>query len=249
MVDYRAYGAETGPTDAAADDTAYTMGLEFDVLETCWLKAIHFWQPSGNGPSSSVRKAGLYEVVSSVVGDIVHSFADFPATAANWNTYTLDPVLQLDPGTTFRACVFHPAGRYPATSNYYSSGAGGTPLVVGPLRIVDEDLAVGNKQNSFVGSEIPQFPTEAFNSNKYWIDVTVTDEDPNPTPVGNMSIADQARFNMLAELELSEDVTRLLSNVDLMRLVIAAGGLGLITVGNDTAGNHYERYLKIVRDA
>lgn len=61
------------------------------------------------------------------------------------------------------------------------------------------------------------------------------------------SISDTARTNMLTALVQTEP--QLKSNVDLMREVVAAGGLSLITVTDASAAVHYWRYLKIVRDS
>ncbi len=248
MTDYSAYQLESGPTDVTADDSAYTMGLEFNVLTDCWLKAIHFWQASGNSPSSATRKALLYRVIDGSSGTELLPATDFPATVSGWNSFTDVGVFPLTIGT-YRACVFHPAGRYSATANYYSSGAGSEPVTNGPLRIPDSDTANGADQNSFIANATPQYPSGSFNANKYWIDVTLTDVDPSipPAPVGPMSIADEARVLMLDALTLDEP--RQETNVDLMRLVIAAGGLGLITPNDKTAAVQYWNYLKTVRDS
>lgn len=249
MTDYSAYQLENGPTNVATDDSTYTLGLEFDITAPCWLKTIHFWQGSGNSPSSATRKALLYQVIDGSSGTELIPPTDFPATVAGWNHFDVTEQIGVFPLAigTYRACVFHPAGRYSAEASYYSTGAGGTPLVNGPLRIPDTDLAEGADQNSFIANAVPQYPVNSSNSNRYFIDVTVTDEDPTPVPVGSMSIADEARFLMLDALNLDEP--RQESNVDLMRLVIAAGGLGLITPNDKTAAVQYWNYLKTVRDS
>lgn len=59
------------------------------------------------------------------------------------------------------------------------------------------------------------------------------------------STADDARTNMLAALGQVEP--QLKSNVDLMREVIAAGGLALITVTDQTAAVQYWQYLEVLR--
>lgn len=249
MTDYNAYRLETGPAEVVADNSPYTMGLEFDVLaEPVWLKDIGFWQASGGSPSSATRKALLFRVINDSSGTELLPATDFPATVEGWNVFSDVGVIPLSVGT-YRACVFHPAGRYSATADYYSTGAGSEPLVNGALRIPDVDTAEGADQNSFISDAIPQFPTGSFNSNKYWIDVTITDVDPNPPepPVGPMSVSDEARSLMLTALGLTEP--RPESNVDLMRLVIAAGGLGLITPNNKTAAIQYWDYFKVVRDS
>lgn len=251
MTDYSAYHLlEDGPANATADDDAYTMGMEFDVSSPCWLKSIHFWQASGGSPSSATRKALLYQVIDAASGTLLLGPSDFPATAPGWNEY--DPGVgnypELSVGEVYRACVFHPAGRYSAESNYYSSGAGSSPVINGPLRIADADLATGGDQNSFTASATPQFPTSAFNSTRYFISITVTDVDPNIVAT-NESIADEARRLMLVALSYTVDQAKAKSNVDLMREVVAAGGLSLVTVTSASAAVHYWNYLKTVRDA
>lgn len=59
------------------------------------------------------------------------------------------------------------------------------------------------------------------------------------------SVSDTARANMLTALVLTEPQS--LTNVDLMRLVIAGGGLSLVTVTDATAAVHLERYLRSLR--
>lgn len=247
MTDYDPFGGLTGPADVAADDAPYTMGLEFDVDETCWVVGIEFWQASGGSPSAAVREALLFNVTDDTSGVLVDlGDNDFEVPVAGWNTFTPAIAPQVDPGEVYRACVFHPAGRYSATANYFSSGDGADPIITGPLRVMDADLATGGDQCSFIQNATPQFPTTAFNSTFYWINVIVTDVDPN-TPAGAMSISDEARSLMLDALSLTEP--RPETNVDLMRLVIAAGGLGLITPNSKTAAVQYWNYLKVVRDS
>lgn len=245
MTDYRAYDAETPPVNAATDDSTYTLGMEFDVLQNCWLKNIHFWQPSGNSPSLAVRKALLFQVIDASSGTLLEGPLDFPATVSGWNNYFSGRALST--GVKYRACIFHPAGRYAATSSWYSSGPGANPLINGPLRVYDQDLAAGANQDSFLASATPGYPTNSSGAANYWIDVTVTDVDPNIMATGE-SISDKARRLMLVALGYTVDQARFKTNVDLMREVVAGGGLGLITVTSATAAVHYWKYLKIVRD-
>jgi hypothetical protein len=63
--------------------------------------------------------------------------------------------------------------------------------------------------------------------------------------MANVSIADQARTNMLDELVLEEP--QLKSNVDLMREVIADVTQTLITVTSASAAVQYVRYLMTLR--
>lgn len=59
------------------------------------------------------------------------------------------------------------------------------------------------------------------------------------------TVSDTARGNMLTALVLSNPQP--LSNVDLMRQVIAAGGASIVTVTDATAAVHLERYLRSLR--
>lgn len=247
MTDYDPFGALNGPANATADDSPYTMGLEFDVSDPVWLVAIEFWQAAGGSPSDAIRQALLFEVIDDASGNPVDlGDNDFEVPVQGWNTFTPAIAPLLDPAEVYRACVFHPEGRYSAEANFFSSGAGADPIIEGPLRIMDADLATGGDQCSFIQNATPQFPTTAFNSTFYWINIIVTDIDPN-VPAGSMSIADEARSLMLDALNLTEP--RPETNVDLMRLVIAAGGLGLITPNSKSAANQYWDYLKVVRDS
>lgn len=250
MTDYSAFGADTPPANAASDDTAYTMGLEFKALSQAWLKSIGFWQPTGNSPSSATRKALLYKPTAPDAGDLVVAAVDLPATVSGWNYYEfgVDAPL-LDIGSRYKACIFHPAGRYAATSSYFSSGAGANPIVNGPLHVYDADTATFGAQDTFLANAAPGYPFNSSNSANYWIDVVLTDQDPTVVPVANVSIADIARVNMLAALGYTADQAKAKTNIDLMREVVAAGGLSLITVTQATAAVHYWRYLKIVRDS
>lgn len=177
MAIYRAYD-ESGPADAAGDSSPYSMGLEFEVTSSAWLSEIRWWQASGNAPSGATRQGALYSVQSPSSGTSVLAFQDFPATVNGWNTITLDPPFSLSVGQRYRAIVFHPAGRYSADSLYYSTGPGGVNLNNGPLRVHSDANATGGNQNSYLQSGSPGFPTDSFNSAKYWIDVAVTDTAP-----------------------------------------------------------------------
>jgi len=59
------------------------------------------------------------------------------------------------------------------------------------------------------------------------------------------TVSDTARANMLTALVLSNPQP--LSNVDLMRQVIAAGGASIVTVSDASAAVHLERYLRSLR--
>lgn len=248
MTDYGAYQLDAPPVNATTDDSSYTMGLEFFVTQQAWAKRLAFWQPSGNSPSSAVRKGALWQINTASTGTNISGTLDFPATVSGWNFLDFPELIELTPNQRYKACVLHPAGRYPSVPNYYSLGAGSTNFVNGPLTVPSAaNSTIGGSdggQNTFRQVASMQFPFDEFNSNIYYIDVIVTDE--GPVTVTNKSISDIAREQILDALVLSEPQNK--SNVDLMKEVIDLGGLGLITVNTQTAAEHYQRFLKIVRD-
>lgn len=178
MADYSAYQAGGGPTDAVGDNSAYSMGIEFYVTSQAWVTHLHFWQPTGNDPSPVTRSGALWSVTNAAAGTNVSGTQTYPATVPGWNSLELSTPVELVPNQRYRAVVLQPAGRYSAVANFYSSGAGATDLVVGPLVIPSAANTTGGHQNSFAGGGAMAFPDSAFNSASYGLDVTVTDVDP-----------------------------------------------------------------------
>lgn len=62
------------------------------------------------------------------------------------------------------------------------------------------------------------------------------------------SIADMSRSEMLTALGLTVEQGKSKSNVDLMKEVVDAGGLGIVTVTEATFGVHYWQHLEDLRD-
>ena len=104
MTEYSPFGALTGPATVTVDPSPYTMGLEFDVSEICWLIGIEFWQAAGVVPSSAIRKALLYAVINESTGTLEDLGADtnFPVPVPGWNRFTPVKVLIQPPHYTSR---------------------------------------------------------------------------------------------------------------------------------------------------
>lgn len=242
MTEYTVFGAETPPSSAAVDDLPYNLGVEFFVTASnTYFKAGEFWQPSSDQSNAS-RILSLWEVIDASSGTKIWESSASGVPSPGWNrlTHISAPILTVN--QRYILAVLHPAGRYPITSNYFSSGPGSSNIVNGPLTVVSAANAASAGQGQFIQTGSVAYPTaQAFSSN-YWLRPIVS--DVNPLAVG--SVADMARSNMLAALGLTEP--QLKSNVDLMRLVVAAGGLGLVTVSSRTAAGHYWQYLEDLRD-
>jgi hypothetical protein len=166
----RAYDDLTMPTSAATDNDAYVMGVTFYVTAAAELHEIRFWQPSDNSPSTATRSGALWRIVDTTQ---VTSTETFPATVDGWNTLTLSTPFTLVANVRYRACVLHPAGRYSAISNFYTSGAGATDLVEGVLTVPSAANSTGGGQNTFIASSTMAYPSTTFNSAYYGLDVGV----------------------------------------------------------------------------
>jgi hypothetical protein len=201
------------------------MSLEFEVDSAAWLTEIRWWQATNNAPSSATRQGALYSVTSAAAGTNVTGFISFPTTVSGWNTLTFAPPVELTVDQRYRVVVFHPAGRYSADPNYYSSGAGSTDLVNGPLRVPSAANTTGNDQNAFLQSGTPGYPVDSFNATRYWIDVAVTDTDPGGGAVSGTGVAN------LGGLAATAAGVRTVRGV----CASALGGLAGIAVGRRTS--------------
>jgi hypothetical protein len=61
------------------------------------------------------------------------------------------------------------------------------------------------------------------------------------------SVADVARTNMIAQLSFSDAQQRILTNADLMALVMVFPGQTLVTVTSASVGTHLLRYMMSLR--
>jgi len=96
--------------------------------------------------------------------------------------------VELVPGV-YRVAVHHPQpGLYVAQSNYYSTGPGGTNQTRGPITIPNVATALGQRQGTFTNSAALAFPNSVYNAGAYWVDVTVSDIDPNPPATPGLTV-------------------------------------------------------------
>lgn len=165
----------------ANNDVAITLGTEFAVNTTCWVTQLRWFRPNAAG--TGIRKGALYTVnANGLAGTLIYGPVDFPMGAdGSWVVH--DMVLRLEPGR-YRVAVWHPnPGLYAATSNFFSTGAGGTSVTRGPITVPNAASALGQKQGSYANSAAMTFPASVYLAGAYFSDVTVSDTDPNP-PVG-----------------------------------------------------------------
>lgn len=185
MATYNAYvgsitGNDTGDGDAS---TVVTLGLQFYVTQAnCTVTQVHFYQPSGGSVNTSDRVARIYSTSDSLSGTLVGGPYTITTTAGSgWKTATLATPVALTANTRYVVAITHrnPPLGYSGTANYFTSGAGSTDRVVGPLTIPSNANVTNNRQGSYVYAE--DFPNETFNGAIYWADVTI-DDNASTTP-------------------------------------------------------------------
>jgi hypothetical protein len=94
-------------------------------------------------------------------------------TGGAWNTVTLDTPVSVVTGTLYRACIFSGAGRYVATTSFFTSDVvngditadanGDDPILLGSLR-----------QGAFAINVSATYPSSAGNGTCYFADVEFT---------------------------------------------------------------------------
>ena len=91
-------------------------------------------------------------------------------TASGWQTATFATPVNITAGTTYVASYFAPQGHYSGTSGGMSSGVKNGPL---------EALAGSSTPNGvYAYGATSTFPTSAYNSANYWVDVTYAIPQP-----------------------------------------------------------------------
>ena len=245
MVLYRIWPSTDGSAFAAEDDPV-NLGTEFFVTQQAWVTAMHIWRFDST-MSGTVRGRIWIASGGSEGQPLAGTDVTFNIGGTGWLTADLEEPVELTPIVRYRASM-HCSSGYTGTGSYWTSGPGSSGITNGIITAPASGPGgdQSGTQGSFAYAADYSYPNSTFQGGNYWVDVTVSDVFPAPVG-GNLSISDTARANMIAALGLSDAQARVLSNVDLMRLVIAAGGLGLVTVTSATAAVHLERYLRFLR--
>lgn len=192
MTDYDLYGATAGPaTSISEPGSQYTLGVEWYVTSTVWLKGYRVWRPADGGTPqlNGPLVARTWTAGGSVVAG---TDAAFSLSGSGWQTVLLStPIpLSLGAGNSYRSGVHFPGGRYSATNGYFGIGGPGEGGIInGPLRAPDAANSVSLIQNLFTTGAAISFPSSGSSTN-YWIQPIVTDVDPGgESHSGNVTAA------------------------------------------------------------
>lgn len=181
MTDYDLFGAMTGPDTSAVDPgSQYTLGTEWWVTSTVWLKGYKIWRPDDGG-SPGVTGPIIARTWTSAGVQVAGTDASFILSGSGTQTALLGtPVaLSLGPTVRYRTGAHFPNGRYPFTADFWSSGPGSAGIINGPLVGPNQSAASEGEQGSlFTGSAITFPGNGSPNAAFYWVTPIVTDVDP-----------------------------------------------------------------------
>src|SRR4051812_2778500 len=143
---YRLFSAD-GPSSAAGDTTAYTLGVEFYVTVS-GLRLFGFWWWCAPGADPSPKSFQLFQCISDVIGTAVDDASAVSGTLTQgvWNYTALGAPVVIAANQRYRAGIL---GGGPA--NWYSAVPSAFPadIVNGPLVAPATANALGGLQGSF----------------------------------------------------------------------------------------------------
>lgn len=187
MADFRIWPATDGPAFAFEDDPV-NLGTEFYVTQTCWLKQIHCWRGDTAMDGTVLGRVWIASGGSAGTA-LAGTDVTFTLSGTGWQTATLATPVQLTANVRYRASIHAPSG-YTGSGNYWTSGAGSAGHTNGPL-VAPSSGPGGHQsgtQGSFAYSAGYAFPNSTFQGGNYWVDVTVTDVDPNAAQTITMGL-------------------------------------------------------------
>jgi hypothetical protein len=188
MATYRALEAYTGPATAESDASAINLGLEFSVSEDVQANAV-FWHQAPTGGSSTARTVGIYPATGTAT--LLGTGVAAPV-GSGWQRVALDAPIDLAPGS-YKAVVFHPDGKYPATGSWFLADSlggvqpGNVDIVVGGILTVPTGIHASayRDQGLFAVDSVLARPDNSFNDTSYWVDVEISTIDaPLAAPDG-----------------------------------------------------------------
>ncbi len=162
---YELFDRYTGPADSdynnlsTSSTGAYTLGVRFHVIRPAQLLAIRYNVDTGNGPATG---AGLWDSTGATLA--TYSDVTFASDNADWTRFDLPSVVDLEPGTDYRAGINQDTGTYyTAESGWWTS-----TITTGPIVGVGGCYAESNHS--------PVYPSSTPAQASYWVGVVVRDK-------------------------------------------------------------------------
>jgi Domain of unknown function (DUF4082) len=174
MAVYSIFG-QTGGGTLQADNTGYTLGMQFSVDTPVPLTGI--WWYSASGAGGLPTTCAIWTVLSAtiVTGTENTSPSWSGAVGSGWVKCPYNGSVTLQANTSYMVTVYYAGGShwYSGTSNYWASGnPGGSGIDSGPLNA--PSAANSNVGQDSFHTEAFAFPNGNYQSSNYWVDVEVT---------------------------------------------------------------------------
>jgi hypothetical protein len=149
------------------DTGGVTLGVRWFSDQPGRVVAIRFYKGGAQGGNSHTVR--LYNAAGAILATAVSS----GETSAGWQRVNLAAPVPVAANTEYRAAVFWPAGRYPATNNFFTTQHNNPPL---------RAYATSNGVYAYAGSIA--FPTSTWQASNYFVDPIVEIETASPPPAG-----------------------------------------------------------------
>jgi hypothetical protein len=149
-------------------DSALTLGMTFQTVESVEITHISFWKTSND--TDTARTIGIYNDAGTLIG--TGSSSGEPTGTAQWLDIALDTPLTTTASAWYTAAVFHPGAYYPATSSYFNVGyfSADGKVYAASSEEASAATAVDGSGSFHYGGSIG-YPDGTFNAADYWIDV------------------------------------------------------------------------------
>jgi hypothetical protein len=135
------------------------LGLKFRTDSDGVITGVRFYK---GGPANGGTHVGhLWTSSGTLLGTV--TFAS--ETASGWQQALFPTPIPITANTTYVVSYFAPQGNYAADLNYFASSG----VVNGPVRALSNALAGGNGVYRY--GPTGGFPTGAYQSSNYWVDV------------------------------------------------------------------------------
>ena len=163
------FGERVPDTPATSDTSAVELGVKFVPSVQGFVTAVRFYKGAGNAGThtGSLWSAAGTRLATGTFGN---------ETATGWQKLTFSKPIEVQPGTTYVASYYAPAGHYAADARVFSL----TDWNASPLTAPRSAPAGGNGVYGYGAG----FPTRAYGDTNYYVDVQfVSSENAPPSPV------------------------------------------------------------------
>jgi hypothetical protein len=167
----------TPAVTAANDSTAYELGMKFQSTVPGWVAGVRFYKGTGN---NGTHTGSLW----TVGGGLLATGTFTSETASGWQTMTFTNPVQISANTTYVVSYYDPDGHYADEADLFDWSRN-TP----PLTALKGSYAPGGIMNNGVFNVGgPGFPTGAYKSSGYAVDVIFDTTQPKGAPPAVSSV-------------------------------------------------------------